>query len=147
MGTLCNELNSPFRQSVSSSVIPFTPGAGHSFPCRAGEREGWCRTSTGTGWDQRHKGKGRHGESKEKPLFCTSSASAKAFRCSTSQGRTRASASPGHSHLPRSEGSGADPGFTLTAGEPRAEHKLLDSARRAEFQKPTAAVLVGGCLC
>lgn len=144
MGTLCNELNSPFWQSLSSSVISFAPGAGHSFPCRAGEREGWSRTSAGTGWDQRHKGKGK---SKAKPLFCTSSASVKAFRCSMCRGRTRASASPGHRHLDRSEGSRADPGFTLTAGEPRAEHKLLDSALRAEFWKPTAAVLVGGCLC
>lgn len=80
MGTFCNELNSLLLQSISSSIISFTPGAGHSFPGRAGERERWSRTSAGTGRDQRDKGKGRRVKGKVKTLFCTSSASAKAFR-------------------------------------------------------------------
>lgn len=65
-------------------------------------------------WDQRDKGKGRHVKSKAKTLFCTSPASAKAFRSSKSQGRTRASASP--APLDGMEGSRAGPGSTLRAG-------------------------------
>lgn len=70
-------------------------------------------------------------------------------RSSMSQGRTRASVSPGHSHLQQSEGSRADPGLhsQLATCEPRAEHKMLDSALRAEFRKPAAALLDGECLC